>query len=94
MGKNIREISNFTIKELEYVALRLGDTNQTVLRGFLEINDRLNPLPIGSTLDTKNGVFFWHPGPGFLGRYNLVFVIESPGGQSYKKPVTITIEPK
>jgi hypothetical protein len=103
MGKNIRgfdsmtlpnRISTLTIKELEYVALKLGDDHQSVVRGFLEMSDRLNPLPIGSTLDTKNGVFFWHPGPGFLGRYNLVFVIESPGGQSYKKPVTITIEPK
>jgi len=103
IGKNIRalnsmtittRINNLTIKELEYVALRLSDKDQSVTRGFLAMNDRLSPLPIGSTLDTKNGIFFWHPGPGFLGQFNLVFVIESPSGQSFKKPVTITIEPK
>jgi phosphodiesterase/alkaline phosphatase D-like protein len=103
IGKNIGifdsltitdRISNLTIKELEYVALQLVDEDQSVTRGFLAVNDRLNPLPIGSTLDIKNGIFFWHPGPGFLGQFNLVFVIESPSSQSYKKLVTITIEPK
>jgi hypothetical protein len=92
--KNAGKIDNLTIKELEYVALRLVDKNQTVVRGFLEMDRRLNPMPIGSTLDTKNGIFFWHPGPGFFGQFNLVFVIESPTGHFYKKPVTITIEPR
>ena len=87
-------ISNLTIKELEYVALRVVENNQSVVRGYLEVNDRLSPLPIGSTLDTENGIFYWHPGPGFFGRFTLLFVIESPTGQSYKKPVVITIEPK
>jgi phosphodiesterase/alkaline phosphatase D-like protein len=86
--------SNLTIKELEYVALKLVDEDQSVTRGFLAVNDRLNPLPIGSTLDIKNGIFFWHPGPGFLGQFHLVFVIESPSGQSFNKLMTITIEPK
>jgi len=87
-------ISNLTIKELDYVALRVVDDNQSVVRGYLEVNDRLSPLPIGSTLDTENGIFFWQPGPGFLGQYHLVFVIESAAGKSYKQPVVITIEPK
>ena len=87
-------ISNLTIKELEYVALRVVDNNQSVVRGYLEVNERQSPLPIGSTLDIENGFFLWHPGPGFLGRFKLIFVIESHGGQFYKKPVVITIEPK
>ena len=29
------------------------------------------PLPAGSSL--SDGVFYWHPGPGFRGRYELVF---------------------
>ncbi|MGD2086786.1 MAG: hypothetical protein PVH61_11445 [Candidatus Aminicenantes bacterium] len=87
-------ISNLTIKELEYVVLRVVDENQSVVRGYLKVNDRLSPLPIGSTLDAEKGIFFWHPGPGFLGRFNLIFVIEIPGGQSYKEHVVITIEPK
>jgi hypothetical protein len=31
------------------------------------------PLPIGSRIDTTDGSFTWQPGPGFLGRYDLVF---------------------
>jgi hypothetical protein len=103
IGKNIEifdsltitdRISNLTIKELEYVALQLVDKDQSVTRGFLAVNDRLNPLPIGSTLDIKNGIFSWHPGPGFLGQFDLIFMIESPSGQSFNKLMTITIEPK
>jgi len=87
-------INNLTIKELEYVALRVVEDDQSVVRGYLEVNGRLSPLPIGSTLDTENGIFYWHPGPGFLGRFTLIFVIESPGSQSYKRPLVIVIEPK
>jgi hypothetical protein len=34
----------------------------------------VSPLPIGSTLDMENGVFYWQPGPAFLGEYRLVFI--------------------
>ncbi|HLP60506.1 MAG TPA: hypothetical protein VK186_16820, partial [Candidatus Deferrimicrobium sp.] len=30
-------------------------------------------LPIGSTLDSKKGIFYWQPGPGFIGNYEFVF---------------------
>jgi phosphodiesterase/alkaline phosphatase D-like protein len=86
-------LNNVTIRELDYVILRV-DENHTALRGYLEANDRLYPLPIGSTLDTENAIFYWQPGAGFMGQYTLVFVIEAPGGQQYKRSVTITIEPK
>jgi hypothetical protein len=31
------------------------------------------PLPIGATWDAASGTFYWQPGPGFLGRYRIVF---------------------
>jgi hypothetical protein len=31
------------------------------------------PLPIGSRIDPVDGTFTWQPGPGFIGRYDLVF---------------------
>lgn len=37
----------------------------------------LFPLPIGSTLDTKNGIFYWSPGAGFIGEYSLNFSLPS-----------------
>jgi len=66
----------------------------TVVRGYVEVNGRLNPLPIGSTLDTKSGVFFWEVGPAFSGTYPLVFVIETPDGEIYRKTLTIIIDSK
>jgi hypothetical protein len=30
-------------------------------------------VPTGSTWDTANGIFYWQPAPGLLGRYRLVF---------------------
>ena len=39
--------------------------------GYELVNGERRPLPIGSSL--KRGVFYWQPGPGFLGEYHLVF---------------------
>ena len=49
---------------------------------------RVQALPAGSTL--KRGVFYWQPGPGFLGEYTLQF--ERPDGT--KVPVRVNIVPK
>jgi hypothetical protein len=39
--------------------------------GYQLVNGERRPLPIGSSL--KRGVFYWQPGPGFLGDYHFVF---------------------
>jgi hypothetical protein len=44
--------------------------------GYLRVNGERRPLPAGSSL--SDGVFYWHAGPGFRGRYELVF--ERPDG--------------
>jgi len=81
------------IKELERVEIQLGE-NYANIRGYLMSQNELHDLPIGSTLDAKSGTFSWSPGPGFLGRYSLVFVLTDANGQSFKKPIEIKIEPK
>lgn len=55
--------------------------------------DTLKPLPIGSTFDRENAIFYWIPGPGFLGTYELVFIETCPF-QAMKKTVEITILPR
>jgi hypothetical protein len=52
--------------------------------GFLVIGDQLRSLPIGSTLDTKGGIFTWQPGPGFYGTGKSFTVLAAKG----KKIVT------
>ena len=80
-------------KELERVEIPLGE-NCATIQGYLINGNELNKLPIGSTLDPQSGTFYWSPGPGFLGRYSLVFVLTDATGHSFKRFITIKIEPK
>ncbi|MCP4152459.1 MAG: hypothetical protein GY757_32270 [bacterium] len=60
-------------------------------QGYLRVGDRLRPLPIGSTLDTEKGLFYWQPGPGFVGDYEFIFIIGQPSGEPVKKIIAIKI---
>jgi uncharacterized repeat protein (TIGR01451 family) len=71
------------IEEVGQVELPLG-----AMSGYQLVNGEHRPLPIGSSL--KRGVFYWQPGPGFLGEYHLVFAHQD-GTQSH---VRVKIQPK
>lgn len=90
---NEKGLNRIIIKELDRVEIKLGE-NYSAVQGYLMSNNEFHKLPIGSTLDRKTGTFSWSPGPGFLGRYPLVFVLTDSDGQSFKKPIDIEIEPK
>jgi len=76
-------ISRIQIKEIERIQIYLTDENENnsthplpnsgSFSGYLLVNQRLEPLPVGSTLDTHRGIFYWQPGPGFIGEYRFVF---------------------
>jgi hypothetical protein len=51
-------------------------------------------LPIGSSLDSKSGVFRWMPGPGFVGLYPFVFDIKEPDGTFSRQQVLVRILPR
>ncbi len=87
-GKN-----QLQIKELERVEIQLGKSYADI-EGYLVYNNELNNLPIGSTLDTESGTFSWSPGPGFLGKYSLVFVLTDTNGLCSKKEIDIIIKSK
>ena len=94
-GKNakLRKISPhdngtmISIKELERVEIHLP--HATTRTGHLVVGEKLKPLPTGSTLDTKNNVFYWMPGPGFLGDYTFEFT-----GKAKRSRITIKISPR
>lgn len=90
---NEKRNRRLTITELEPVEIQLGQ-NYTDIRGYLCTGNLFKPLPIGSTLDTQGGVFYWSPGPGFIGCYPLVFVVTDARGATYKKSIEIQITPK
>jgi hypothetical protein len=58
--------------------------------GYLAANGELRALPIGSSLD-RTGTFYWQPGPGFFGSYQLVFVRTACDGTRARIPVTVRI---
>lgn len=70
------------------------DSRTVKFEGYLVVGDELRPLPVGSTLDRKTGVFYWQPGPGFLGQYDFVFIKQNSGRFSVKSPVTVRILPR
>ncbi|MCP5102907.1 MAG: hypothetical protein GY950_06000 [bacterium] len=52
------------------------------------------PLPVGSTLDSERGIFYWQPGAGFLGEYRFVFLVKAPDERMNTKPINVVIGPK
>jgi len=90
-------ITSLSIRELERVVIYLdgpGTAENSASQdytGYLASGDHLTGLPAGSTLDKTRGIFYWMPGPGFIGTYNLIFI--NPTGDRQKK-ITIRILPK
>jgi uncharacterized protein (TIGR01370 family) len=61
--------------------------------GYMVVGNQRRALPIGSTLDRESGIFYWQPGPGFLGRYHLVFIKNEKIEGKKKKQIIINIVP-
>ena len=84
-------------RETEQVELRLAsqfDDSGATYEGYVVVDGRMRPLPVGSSLDKKTGVFTWQPGPGFLGHYEFVFLRTSEAGLKTRIPVELRISPK
>jgi hypothetical protein len=86
---------NVEITEVERIEIRLADpgTPGNRFTGFMVVGDQLHALPIGSTLDAEKGIFYWQPGPGFCGEYELVFIARGQE-KTLKKSFLIRILPK
>jgi len=84
------------IHELQRLEIHLvpGGTPLSLCCGYLAVDTQLRPLPIGSTLDAKKGIFCWQPGPGFIGEYRFVFIEKQADGELIKKMVQVFIKPK
>lgn len=85
-GRVFQEIS-----ELQRVEIQLG--SEGAVTGYLVVGDKLEPLPIGSSLDPVKGIFCWQPGPGFVGDYELVFFGNEINGTLFKKNLHLRVVP-
>jgi hypothetical protein len=96
-------IIDIVIKEDERIEIGLRDqglgvsgqgSGSTRYFGYLAIGQELRRRPIGSFLDSSKGIFYWQPGPGYLGKYRLVFIEKDSSDKTSKKQIRITITPK
>jgi len=55
------------------VELNPGQHHVMAYRGFELVNQEMRSLPAGSILDSEKGFFYWQPGIGFLGQFDLIF---------------------
>lgn len=88
------DINRINIRELERVEIDLDTTPGDLISGYLLIGGSRRPLPIGSTLDKENGIFFWQPGPGFIGDYKFIFIKTSKNKAPIVKRLVIHIAPR
>jgi hypothetical protein len=79
----VKDDVNLEVQELGLAEAPVGATY-----GHMVVNGRRQPLPVGSSL--RGGIFYWQPGPAFLGDYQLVF--ERP--DSTETRVMVTVRPK
>jgi hypothetical protein len=84
---------NIEIRELERIEIHLSalQADSSRYSGYLVVGSKLKPLPIGATLNATRGVFYWQPGPGFIGEYRFVFIKEVQAGGLKKKNIKIVI---
>jgi len=88
-----KEILCITIKELEPVEIKISNDASRIV-GYSLVGNGLQPLPIGSFLDLKSGKFYWSPGPGFRGDYELVFIEKTSTGGTKSKHLKVRISTK
>lgn len=70
---NEKGILKIELKELERVEIGFKESTFPEKYRDEEKVKALSKLPVGSTMDEEEGNFYWIPGPGFIGNYELVF---------------------
>jgi hypothetical protein len=84
---------NITIAELGHLEIEFSEKS-SLTGGYTIVGSQIRPLPVGSTLETKKGKFYWQLGPGFIGTYEFVFFTKDEYGNMTRKDVTVNIIPK
>ena len=85
-------------RETEQVEVRLAsqfDDGEATYEGYV-VDGRPHAAAAGRrrSLDRTTGIFTWQPGPGFIGRYEFVFLRTGPNGLKTRIPVNVRISPK
>ena len=60
--------------------------------GYLVVDGQLRELPVGSSFDPVLGAFYWQPGLGYVGNYDLMFVRTGADGVRERIPVRVAVQ--
>jgi hypothetical protein len=87
---------HITIEEMQRVVIDffhdgIGSAGGKMGNTFKREMMNLFPLPIGASIDSKNGKFYWQPGLAFKGEFHFDFLIRQADGKQVKKQVNIEI---
>jgi len=80
------------IEELERIEMKFSGSSGHRYIGWGK--NKSQSLPIGSTLDKEKGIFYWMPGPGFLGTHTLHFAVTDERFISKPVQIVVLIVPK
>ncbi|MGD2085439.1 MAG: SBBP repeat-containing protein [Candidatus Aminicenantes bacterium] len=86
------DIITIEIKEGERIEIH--NTSSRFYSGYMVVGGLFKPLPVGSFLDTRRGIFYWQAGVGFLGKYRLVFIEKNENGEFKTRLLNVMIHPK
>jgi len=88
-------MNRFKIKTGERIEIKVSGDRCSEITGYTVLNENtLGPLPVGSTLDKKNKTFCWIPGPGFMGKFECLFIEKGKNGEMSKRNIVIEVSPK
>ncbi|MGD2085930.1 MAG: Ig-like domain-containing protein [Candidatus Aminicenantes bacterium] len=88
-------MNHFEIKTGERIEIKVSEDQFSDITGYTVLNENtLGPLPVGSTLDKKNKTFCWIPGPGFMGKFECLFIEKGKNGEMNKRNIVIEVNPK
>ena len=82
-----------TLAPLERLQVTLSEDEESCAgtwAGYFVSGETLGDLPVGAAIE-RTGTFYWQPGPGFIGSFELLFVRTACDGSKQRLPVTVTI---
>ncbi|MDQ1354900.1 MAG: hypothetical protein QG657_5209 [Acidobacteriota bacterium] len=90
------KIFQVNLRQLERIEIHLDPGNKSTdsYMGYLSVGEQRRSLPVGSTFDHREGIFYWQPGAGFLGDYTFLFLRRGSPRNSDMKRIDIHILPK
>jgi hypothetical protein len=72
-------IARMSTKRWEPIQIVLPRPLTADYMGCLMVKSKCTPLPVGSKLDKKTGIFYWHVPNAYKGEFDLVFL--QPGSR-------------